>query len=237
MLEPSLDDFFEIFRPKGKITPAAAKCARGANDYREIKPLLNTHGVAHAARVSTARKVQAGFAHGLFKKIPIFRLLDRLQLRSDHLDAVAIENATLRQVDGKVERRLPAKCRQQYIGAFLLNNLLDDIGGYRFDICPIGETGVGHDGCGIRIDEDNSITLFLECFQCLGARIVEFTGLADNDWPGTDEKNGFDVSAFGHGYLAKLLNCCISSFASAMDSPTSSGVNVEADARGYRSIA
>ena len=107
----------------------------------------------------------------------------------------------LRQVDGEVERRLPAECRQQHIGAFLLNNLLDDIGGDRFDIRPIGEAGVGHDSCWIGIDQNDSITLFFECLQCLGARIIEFASLADNDWPGTDEKNGFDVSAFGHGLL------------------------------------
>ena len=192
-------------RPKGKIAAAAAESARCPDNHRKIKPLLDAHGVAHAARVSAARKIQTGLSHRLFKKIPIFRLLDRLQFGADHLDAVALENPALRQVDGKVERRLPAKSWQQHIGAFLLNNLLNNIRRNGLDVGSVGEIRVGHDGCGIRIDQDNSITLFLECFQCLGAGIIEFAGLADNDWPGTDEQNGFDVSAFGHGMLLDAL--------------------------------
>src|SRR5512146_296336 len=102
--ETRLDDLSKVFRSEGETATAPAEGARGADDYRKIEALLDAHGVAHAPGVTAAGKVQAGFAHGRFKKIPIFSFLDRLDLCADHLHPVAIEDTLLRQVDGKVER-------------------------------------------------------------------------------------------------------------------------------------
>ena len=54
-----------------------------------------------------------------------------------------------------------------------------------FDIHAVGHFGVGHDGRGVGVEEDDRVPLLLEGLAGLGARIVEFAGLADDDRPRT----------------------------------------------------
>jgi hypothetical protein len=67
------------------------------------------------------------------------------------------------------------------------------------DIGAVGELGVGHDRGRVRVHEHDAVAFFLEGFAGLGARIIKLAGLADDDGAGADDKDGMDVSSFGHG--------------------------------------
>ena len=77
-------------------------------------------------------------------------------------------------------------------------------GGDGFDVSAICSDGaelqrIGHNRCGIGIDEYDFVTFFAEGFAGLGAGVVEFAGLADDDGSCSDDGNFLNVSAFGHG--------------------------------------
>jgi len=71
-------------------------------------------------------------------------------------------------------------------------------GGDRLDIGPVRHVGIGHDGGGIGIDEDDSIALRAQRLAGLRPRIIELARLADNDRPGADDEDGGNVGPFGH---------------------------------------
>ena len=177
-----------------------------------------------------------------------FRLAARDFKRTEHLLNVddpegagyhlqqAVENALFGQIDGEVERGLPAQGREQSLGALLGDNFFDDVGGDRLDISSIGEFGIGHDRRRIGVDQNHSIPFLFERLERLGAGVVELAGLTDDDRTGADEQNLSYVGALGHAYLVKPFKRCMNCSASATDSCTSSFVSVGAAGRGYRSI-
>ena len=57
--------------------------------------------------------------------------------------------------------------------------------------------GIGHDGGRIGIDQHDLVAQFSQGLAGLGAGIVEFTGLADDDGTGTDDHNFWMSSRFG----------------------------------------
>jgi len=79
------------------------------------------------------------------------------------------------------------------------DDLFDGFGSDRLDIGAVGKLRVGHDGGRVGVDEDNAVAFFLEGLASLGAGIVEFAGLADDDRAGADDQDGVDVCALGHG--------------------------------------
>ncbi len=50
-----------------------------------------------------------------------------------------------------------------------------------------------HDGCRVGVDQNNLQTLFLQCPARLGACIVKFRCLSDNDWTGADYQYFFNI--------------------------------------------
>ena len=59
-------------------------------------------------------------------------------------------------------------------------------------------SGIGHDGGGIGIDQHHPVAFLAQRLAGLGAGIVEFAGLADDDGSRADDQDGMDIGAFGH---------------------------------------
>ena len=51
---------------------------------------------------------------------------------------------------------------------------------------------------GIGVDQDDPVAFRLQRLYGLGAGVIEFTGLADNDRAGADDEDGLDVCPLGH---------------------------------------
>ena len=124
--------------------------------------------------------------------------MDDVERCTDHLHTVLFQHTAFRDGNGGIQSRLPPQGWKEGIGPLPGNDL-----GYRFrrnrlHIRPVRRFGIGHDGCRIAVDEDYLITLFFQGLACLRAGVVEFTGLADNDRPGTDNEDFFQVVPFGH---------------------------------------
>ena len=66
-------------------------------------------GVGHAVGIARARDLQANLGHGLVKEFAVLAALDGGQVATDHLDAVLVQRAVFRQLDGGVQTGLAAQ--------------------------------------------------------------------------------------------------------------------------------
>ena len=84
------------------------------------------------------------------------------------------------------------------LGALALDDLGDDLRRDRLDIGGVGQIRVGHDRRRIGIHQDDPVSFGAKRLAGLGAGIVEFASLADDDRAGSDDQDGVDVCALGH---------------------------------------
>ncbi len=93
---------------------------------------------------------------------------------------------------------MSAQGRQKRVGALSGNDLFGDLRSQGLYIRLIGDLRVGHDSRGVRVDEDDGETRRPQRFTRLCTRIVELGGLPDNDGAASEDKDFFEVVAFGH---------------------------------------
>ncbi len=137
--------------------------------------------------------------HGFAEQSAVFGHVDGFWLCADHLDIVAVEHAHALQGKGCVQRRLAAHCRQQRVRALLRDDLGHHFRRNRLDVSRVRQIGVGHDGCGIGVDEDDAVAFLFQRFTGLCAGIIELACLTDDNRTSADDKDGFDILALRHG--------------------------------------
>ena len=181
--------FFQVGHVVGDAAAGAAQGEGRADDEREGQHVAQGAHFIHVVGNAAGRHLEADALHGLPEQFAAFGLFDDFGTRTDELHAALRQNAALGQTKSGVERRLSAKGGQQGIGAFLADDgrqglLLDGL-----DIGGVGHVGVGHDGGRVGIDQHHLVAFFLEGLHGLGAGIVEFTALADDDGTCADNQN------------------------------------------------
>ena len=100
-----------------------------------------------------------------------------------------------------IERGLPAHGRQDRLRPLIGDHFGDEFRCDRLDIGHIRRLGIGHNGRWIGIDQDDLVALFAQRFAGLGTRIVKLARLADDDRPGTDHQNFFNILPLWHRCL------------------------------------
>ncbi len=150
-----------------------------------------------------ARRLQPDRRHRLAEALAVLGLVDGVGGGADHLHVVFVEHAHLAQRQRAVERRLAAHGGKQgepagQDMALLGDDLGDDFRRDRLDIGGVRQVRVRHDGRRIGIDQDDPVALLLQRLAGLGAGIVEFAGLADDDGACADDQDRGNVGAFGH---------------------------------------
>ena len=181
---------------------AAAGAAHGvgrADDHRIAEFGGDALGVLHRVHGGAARHLDAEPVHLLLELDPVFAALDGVQVDADHLHPVLLEDALPGQVGAEVEGRLAAQVGQQGVGPLAGDDLLQRVHVERLDVGDVGHLRVGHDRGRIGVDEHDAVTEFAQGLAGLGAGVVEFAGLTDDDRTGADDQDRADVVAFGHG--------------------------------------
>jgi len=179
--------------------PLAAEGEAGADDHRIADLADDLPRLLEGAGVAALRHLEADLLHRLLEQEAVLAEAQGVDPRSQHLDAVARQGAALLEGDGEVDPGLAADGRQQGVGAFLLEDLLDHLGDQRLHIGGIRELRVGHDGRRVRVDEDDPVPFALEDAAGLGAGVVEFAGLADDDRTRAEDEDGAEIGPSGHG--------------------------------------
>jgi len=135
-----------------------------------------------------ARDACEGLDDG-FELFPVLTALDGLEGCADQLAAVPVQDTVLVQRDSGVESGLAAQGGQQRVRAFPRDDTFHEFRRDGLHIGGVGEVGVGHDRGWIRIDQDHPEPLGFEDTACLGAGVVELTGLPYDDGTGTDDED------------------------------------------------
>ena len=172
------------------------------------RPMASSAGERVGQRMGEhrARRLQPDLLHRLAEQLAVLGLVDGLGRGADHLDAELLQHAHLAERQRAVQRRLPAHGRQQRVRPLLLDDLRHDLRRDRLDVGGVGELRVGHDRRRIGVDQDDPVALVLQRLEGLRAGIVELAGLADDDRPGADDEDRFDVGALRHRLCGRARN-------------------------------
>ena len=195
---------------------AAEREARTHDERPRADGLCDCLGFCERMGASRARHVEADVAHRLLEEVAVFGAFDCLGLRADELNAVALQDASLVELHREVERRLSAKRRQDRVWPFAADYFVQVVGRQRLDVRPVGAIWVGHHRRGVGVHEHDFVAERFKRLHGLHAGIVELAALADDDWPGTDDKYLSQIRAF-HFFLP---------FRAALTRPLNSGCGI-----------
>ncbi len=140
----------------------------------------------------------ADVLHRLVEQVAVFGLVDGIGVGTDHLDAVLGQHAVLVEVQRAVQRRLAAHGGQNHIRALGFDDLLYRLPGDRLDVGGIGHGRVSHDGGRVGVHQNDPVALLAQRFTGLGAGVVEFAGLADDDRTSANDENAVDIGTLRH---------------------------------------
>ena len=197
-VEAAGHDLLELVAVVGDAAAGAAHGEGRADDGGQADLRHHVTGFGQGLDHGTLRHGEADAGHGGAEQVPVLRHGDGFLPGADQLDTQPLQRAVVGQRQCRVQRRLPAHGGQQGVGAFLLDDLGDHFRCHRLHIGGIGEFRVRHDGGGVGVHQDDPVALLPQCLAGLGAGIVEFAGLADDDRPRPDDHDGSYVGAFRH---------------------------------------
>ena len=187
-------DGCELLPGAGDAAPGAAQGVGGPDHQGKAEFVLHCKGVFDSLDGGAGRGGLADVLEELLEQFAVLRLTDGLQGSAEHADVEFVEDSGVGQLDGEVEAGLTAEGREDAVGALLFDDAGDYFQGEGFDVDDVGDVFVGHDGGGVGVDEDGDDALFAEGLACLGAGVVEFGGLTDDNGPGAYDK---DLGGFG----------------------------------------
>ena len=179
----------QLFNIVSKAATCATHRVSRANHHRETNLFGNLFGLFHVIGDTRTRRLNAQLFHRVLEDVTVFTAFNCLQVHTDHHHTILVQNARLCQGQGHIQTRLTAEVRQNRIGAFLCNNLLQTLQIQRFDVGGVRHRRVRHDGGGVRVHKNNLITESAECFAGLGSGIVKLTSLADHNRTRTDNQH------------------------------------------------
>ncbi len=175
---------------------AAAGAAEGeAGPHQDRKADLPGGGLGpgHAGAGDARRDRHAGLLHGLAEGAAVLGQADGRQPGADELHPVPGEGAALGQLDGQVQAGLAAHGGQQGVGPLAGDDGLHQGRMQRLDVRGVGQSGVGHDGGRVAVDQDHPVAQLAQHLAGLHAGVVELAALADGDGPGAGDQDGADV--------------------------------------------
>ena len=145
-----------------------------------------------------ARRTQTNFGHGVFELQAVFGFVDGFGRGANEFDFVFVEHAVVPQIERAVECGLAAHGGQDGIGAFFGNDLFNRLPSDGFDVGDVCGCRVGHDRGRVAVDQNDFVALFAQSFTSLHARVVELTGLANDDGASANDEDAFEVGALWH---------------------------------------
>ena len=196
--EAAVDDLDQFLAVVGDAAAAAAEGEAGPDDGGIADPGLDVERLFQRTRDLRLRAFQADLGHRHPEQFAVLGHADGLAPGADQLHGVLLQHAVVGQVQRAVQRGLPAHGRQQRVGPFLGDDLLDRLPVDRFDVDRVRHVRVGHDRGRVAVDQHHPVALVAQRLARLCAGIVEFAGLADHDRAGADDQDGLDVGALRH---------------------------------------
>ena len=140
----------------------------------------------------------AQLLHGVLEQLPVLGPVDGLGAGAQQTHTGLFQIAAAGQFHGQVQAGLTAQVGQDGVGMLDLDHPLHHLGGEGLHIDVVGHVRVGHDGCGVGVEQNGLNALCFQGAAGLGAGVVELGRLADDDGPGADHQNFFNGRIFWH---------------------------------------
>ena len=190
----------------GKAAARAAEGERGAQHHGVADPLGRGAGLLQTVGdLGGDDRLADGLAQ-LLELLTVLGLLDALAACAEQLNAALAQHALALELHGEVQTRLPADAGNDGVGALVADDLRDVLERQRLHVDLVGDGGVGHDGRGVGVDEDDLVALLLQRQTRLCAGVVKLRRLTDHDGAGADDENFLDVCPF-HTRSSPCLRC------------------------------
>ena len=165
---------------------------------------MRTGAPRRASRRCGVRHRLADAVQELLELLAVLGGADRRHRRAQRAHPVPGQHAGVLQGDGEVEPRLAPQRGEQTVGPLAGDDPLQDGHGERLDVDGIGRRVVGHDRGRVAVHQHDADALLAEGTAGLGAGVVEFRRLADDDRAGADDQDAArpprpDRDGPGHG--------------------------------------
>ena len=197
-VEAAFEDGDAFLAVVGDAAAGTAHGEAGAEDGGVAVLFAEREATFHVGDKLGKRGFEADFLHRVLEEETIFGLLDGVDFRADEFDAVLFENAGFGEFDREIEGRLAADGGEESVGTFFGDDFFEVLLRERLDVGAVGEVGIGHDRRRVGVDEDDFEAVGAEGLGGLGAGVVEFAGLADDDGAGADDEDAVEVCAARH---------------------------------------
>ena len=143
--------------------------------------------------------------HRLLEQLAVLGAVDGLRLAGQQADAGAVQITGTGQLHGQVQAHLAAQVGQHGVRLFDVQDALHDFQRHGLDVNMVGHVRVGHDGCGVGVEQNGLNALCFQGAAGLGAGVVELRGLTDDDGAGANDQHFFDSGVLRHFSVPPLL--------------------------------
>ena len=143
--------------------------------------------------------------HRLLEQLAVLGAVDGLRLAGQQADAGAVQITGTGQLHGQVQAHLAAEVGQHGVRLFDVQDALHDFQRHGLDVNMVGHVRVGHDGCGVGVEQNGLNALCFQGAAGLGAGVVELRGLTDDDGAGANDQHFFDSGVLRHFSVPPLL--------------------------------
>ena len=143
--------------------------------------------------------------HGLLEQLAVLGTVDGLGLAGQQTDTGAVQIAGAGQLHGQIQAHLTAEVRQHGVRLFDVQNALHDFQRHGLDIHMVGHVRVGHDGSGVRVQQNGLDALCFQGAAGLRAGVVKLRSLTNDDRAGANDQHLFDSGVLRHFSVPPLL--------------------------------
>ena len=141
--------------------------------------------------------------HKLTECLAVLRDFNGLGVDPNHAHSMFFPNPHLLALDGEVQSRLPPHGGQHRINVMLLEDFDNRLWLQGLQVHVVGHHRIGHDGRRIAVDERDFDALLPKASGSLASRIVEFTGLSNDNRSASNDEDRFDAVVFGHFFFIR----------------------------------
>ena len=204
--EPVGKDLYQFLPVSGDSSAGTTQRVGGTQDNRVADLLRESNAVLHVMDDKGSRYRLADFFHRILEGLPVLGLFYSQSCRSDQAHVLLLQEPSFFQLHGKIQTCLSAQCGKNAVRLLLPDQLLHHLYRQGFNINPVRDILIRHDGRRVGIQQDNLHSLFLQRTAGLGTGVIKFGCLSDDDGTGTDNQNLFYTQISWHYLFPPIIS-------------------------------
>ena len=134
----------------------------------------------------------------LLEQLSVLSSLNGFTAGTQQLHTALFQDTLLLQLHSQIQTGLSADAGNDGIRALVANDLGNVFQGQRLHVDLVGNHRIGHDRSRVGVAQHDLIALFPQRQACLGACIVKFGGLSNDDGTRADDQNFLNVRSLCH---------------------------------------